>query len=155
MGVGKRGRDGSASEAGRRACVQKVNNWMDVEIDGIQKEVDKLEADSNMVAIDGESRNPLQCRLKTHLHDDCSCTRESSCELHRLDVIDDEDLAVVVKAADPFYGDEAFEEDVDDDILFEGDEKSVSEGACSAFDVGDSGSEVDSDMYAPAQWSNF
>lgn len=146
MGVGKRVRNGCDLDLERRACVQKLSSLEDVEKEST------VEGAESVVAFAGEGHDPGHVKLQTVIPVDCGCTEEHVCESHHVDAIKEEDLALQV-AVEDVYG--FAEVEVDDDLWFEGSERSLSEGACSPFDVGDSGSEVDSDMYAPASWSDF
>lgn len=145
--IGKRARDWNDLEVERRASMRKVSDGIVIENGGIGAQDENEEPESN-VAFDGERRSQSLFSRKT------VAARESMSELHHLDVIEVDD-EVIAFGVDVGYGDELAEEDEGDDPWFEGDEEYFSEGACEPFDVGDSGSEVDSDMYAPAQWNDF
>ena len=127
--------------------MRKVSEGIDVKNGGIDAK-DEIEEPESNVAFDGERRSQSLFRWTT------VAAQESMSELHHLDVIEEDD-EVIAFGVDAEYGDELAEEDEGDDPWFEGDEEYFSEGACKPFDVGDSRSEVDSDMYAPAQWNDF
>jgi len=147
ISIGKRARDWNDLEVERSASMRKVSDGIYVENGGIDGQ-DENEAPGSNVTFEGERRSQSLFRRKT------VAAQGSMSELHHLDVIEEDD-EVIEFGVDAEYGDEATEEEEGDDPWFEGDEEHFSEGACEPFDVGDSGSEVDSDMYAPAQWNDF
>ena len=152
--IRKRARDWNDLEVQRSATMQKVSDGIDVENGGIDAENGGIDAqdeneelESN-VAFEGERRN--QCLFKRTT----VAARGSMSELHHLDVIEVDD-EVIEFGVEEEYGAESTKAVEGDDPWFKGDKEYFSEGACEPFDVADSGSEVDSDMYAPAQWNDF
>ena len=127
--------------------MRKVSDGIDVENGGIDAQDENEEPESN-VAFEGERRNQSLFKRTT------MAAQGSTSELHHLDVIEEDD-EVIAFGVDAEYGDASTKEEEGDDPWFEGDEEYFSEGACEPFDVGDSGSKVDSDMYAPAHWDDF
>ena len=118
--------------------MRKVSDGIDVENGGIDAKDENKEPKSN-VAFEGERRSQSLFRRMT------VAAQGSMSELHHLDVIKEDD-EVIKFGVEEEYGAESTEEEEGDDPWFEGDEEYFSEGACEPFDVGDSGSEVDSDM---------